>query len=182
MHMSDAMDKLRKIGIHIVKQNDRHLARMIHPGTNNNLPANLSDQSDISQCTFKGLQTQMGMYEVYATILGTPVSTAFGIHEENNQDLTSHGMTSAIMTLKVLQLSKYAMATNFIATTQAIDLRGGPELLSPATLPLYQWVRKYVPYIKCAQPLGHYVEKIASQLVDNPELIQNYINKIDYSS
>jgi phenylalanine ammonia-lyase len=177
MHMSDAMDKMRKIAVHVVKQNDRHLARMINPQSNNGLPANLSDKSDISQCTFKGLQTQMGMYEVYATIMAAPVSTAFGIHEENNQDLTSHGMTSAKMTFEVLKLTKYALATNLIAAAQAIDLRGGAHLLSPATLPLYNWVRSRVSYIKGSQPLGHYVETIAKELNKDEELM-NFILQI----
>jgi len=164
MHMSESLDALRKLAIHMVKQNDRHLNRMVNPNLNNGLPANLSDEGEISRCTFKGLQTQMGMMEVYATILAAPVNTAFGVHEELNQDLTSHAMTSGIMTLEVMKLLKRAMATNLIASCQAIDLRGGPELLSPPTRPLYDWLRERVPYIKVAQPLGHYVEDVAESL------------------
>jgi phenylalanine ammonia-lyase len=175
MHMSDTLDKLRKIAIHIVKQNDRHLARLIHPQLNNGLPANLSDQSAISQCTFKGLQTQMGMYEVYATLLAQPVSTAFGTHEELNQDITSHAMTSGVLTFEVLEITKRAIATNLIAGCQAIDLHGGPHLLSPLTKPLYEWARNQVPYIKTEQPLGHYVEEISQNLL-KPECINVVID------
>lgn len=177
MYMADALDKLRKILVHIVKQNDRHLARLINPHQNNNLPANLSDPKAISQCTFKGIQTQMGMYDVYATILATPVSTAFGVHEEANQDLTSHAMTSALLNEEVLKLTRYALATNLIASCQAIDLRGGPINLSPATKPIYDWVRKRVPYVVHEQPLGHYVEKISAELHD-PKLISIIITGI----
>jgi phenylalanine ammonia-lyase len=166
MHMSDTLDKLRKVAIHIVKQNDRHLARLIHPQMNNGLPANLSDAKDISQCTFKGVQTQMGMYEVYASALAVPISTAFGVHEELNQDITSHAMTSARLTLEVLDITKYAIASNFIAAAQAIDLRGGPELVSPVTKNLYTWLREQVPYTNKSQPLGNYVETIAANLSD----------------
>lgn len=175
MHMGDALDKLRKIAIHIVKQNDRHLARMIHPKLNNGLPANLSHPDSISQCTFKGLQTQMGMYDVYSSILGAPVTTAFGVHEELNQDVTSHAFTSAIMTNKVLKIARYAIATNLMATCQAIDLRGGKKLISPSTVPVYEWVRKTAPLIKKDQPLGHYVEQLSSKLDDrklNKHIIQ----------
>lgn len=174
MHMSDALDKMRKVATHIVKQNDRHLNRLVNPNLNNGLPANLSPEGAISKCVFKGLQTQMGMYEVYASVLAVPVSTAFGVHEELNQDITSHAMTSAIMTRQVLDLAKYAAATNLIAACQAIDLRGGSKLLSPATRPLYEWLRTRVPFVDTEQPLGHYVELIAQNLLSaelSPELI-----------
>lgn len=166
MHMAEVIDGLRKIMVHIVKQNDRHLARLVHPRFNNGLPANLSDKKAISRCTFKGLQTEMGMYEVYASMLGNPVTTMFGNHEEFNQDITSHAFTSGIIGNELLRLTKYAIAINFIAACQAIDLRGGPELLSPKTRPFYDWIRALVPYIEKEQPLGHYVEEVALHLLD----------------
>jgi histidine ammonia-lyase len=97
--------------------------------------------------------------------LAVPISTAFGIHEELNQDFTSHAMTSAWFTEQVMPIAKYAIATNFIAACQAIDLRGTDRLLSPMTKPLYHWLRDRVPYIKIEQPLGHYVELIADQIM-----------------
>ena len=175
MHMSDTLDKMRKVATHIVKQNDRHLSRLIHPKLNKNLSANLSDPKAISQCTFKGLQTQMGMYEVFATVMAAPVSTAFGIHEELNQDLTSHAFTSAIMTWRVMELVRFSMATNLIASCQAIDLQGGPDLLSPATKPLYEFTRKIVPFIVKEQPLGHFVEMVAEQLKSNQSLLEHFV-------
>lgn len=165
MHMSETLDKLRKIAIHLVKQNDRHLNRLVNPHLNNGLPPNLSDESAISKCTFKGLQTQMGMYDIFASSLAIPISTAFGIHEELNQDFTSHAMTSAWLTQQVLSVTKYAIATNFIAACQAIDLRGTDRLLSPTTKPLYRWLREFVPYIKLEQPLGHFVELVAQEIM-----------------
>jgi histidine ammonia-lyase len=167
MHMAESLDRIRKILLHIVKQNDRHLARLVHPLFNRGLPANLSDKNAVSQATFKGLQTQMGMFEVYSSLLVYPASTAFGTHEEFNQDITSHAPASSILARELMQIAKLATATNFIAACQAIDLRGGSKLLSPATKYLYDWLRQYVPYIKKEQPLGHYVEKVAGHLTDN---------------
>jgi phenylalanine ammonia-lyase len=164
MHLSEVIDGLRKVAIKIVKQNDRHLARLIHPDQNKNLPANLSGEKSVAKCVFKGLQTQMGMYEVYASILASPVSTAFGIHEELNQDVTSHAFTSAILTWDVLRLVKYSIATNLISACQAIDLRGGVKMLSPSTKDIYIWLRDKVPYIVKEQPMGHYIENISMDL------------------
>ncbi|OGM21227.1 hypothetical protein A2714_05470 [Candidatus Woesebacteria bacterium RIFCSPHIGHO2_01_FULL_38_9] len=165
MHMADSIDRLRKILIHIIKLNDRHLARLVHPKFSNGLPANLSDKKAISQTTFKGLQTQMGMYDVYSSLLVSPASTAFGIHEEFNQDVTSHAFSSAILSWELLRIARYAISTNLIASCQAIDLRGGPKLLSSTTKPLYEWVRDYVPFIKKEQPLGHYVEILSDNML-----------------
>ncbi|OGM18269.1 hypothetical protein A2686_03645 [Candidatus Woesebacteria bacterium RIFCSPHIGHO2_01_FULL_38_10] len=167
MYMSDALDKLRKIFVHIVKQNDRHMARLTHPAFNNGLPPNLSHQSAISQTTFKGLQTQMGMYEVFASLLATPVSTAFGVHEEFNQDITSHALTSALLTQEVLAIAKLAVASGLISACQAIDFRGGINLISPATREIFRWLRKRVPFIKKEQSLGFYVEKIADEILSD---------------
>lgn len=167
MHMSDTIDKLRKVAIHIVKQNDRHLSRLVHPALNNGLSANLSSHNSVSQCLFKGLQTQMGMYEVYASVLAAPFSTAFGVHEELNQDLTSHALSSALVTLEVMKVMKLAVATNLIAGCQAIDLRGGSELMSPVTQKYYHLIRNVVPFIDVEQPLGHYVEQVAELLTSS---------------
>jgi len=171
MHVAEAVDRMRKIMVHIVKQNDRHIARLVHPEFNNGLPANLSDKSALSQSTFKGLQTQMGMYEVYSMLLANPVTTMFGIHEEFNQDITSHSFTSAILAWELLQITRLSIATDFICACQAIDLRGGPKLLSPFTRPFYEWVRNKVPYIKKEQPLGGYVEELVS-LFSGSEIYQ----------
>lgn len=164
MHMAESLDKLRKIMVHIIKINDRHLSRLVHPAFNNGLPANLSDSSSVGQSTFKGLQTQMGMYEVYSSLLILPASTAFGIHEEFNQDITSHAPSSSILSWELLKITEYAIATNLIAACQAIDLRGGEDMLSDSTKQIYSWVRKIVPYIKKEQPLGYCVEEVADQI------------------
>ena len=178
MHMSDSLDRLRKILVHIIKLNDRHLARLVHPKFNNGLPANLSDKMAISQTTFKGLQTQMGMYDVYSSLLVNPASTAFGSHEEFNQDVTSHSFSSAILSWELLRIARYAIATNLIASCQAIDLRGGPDLLSPSTRLLYKWVRSNVPYIKKEQPLGHYVEKLSDDLLKG-RVVKSFLKDLE---
>jgi phenylalanine ammonia-lyase len=171
MHMVELIDRLRKVLTHVVKQNDRHLARLVHPQFNNGLPPNLSDRKAISKTTFKGLQNQMGMYEVYSTVLSVPVSTAFGSHEEFNQDITSHAFTSGIIARELIRVAKYSVATNLIAASQAIDLRGGGKLLSPYTRQFYRWVRGRVPYVEKEQALGSYVEKVSEELLSD-ELIK----------
>ncbi len=177
MHMVESMDRLRKILIHMIKQSDRHVSRLINPHLNNGLPANLSPQNAISQCVFKGVQTQMGMLDVFATTLATPLSTAFGVHEELNQDITSHAMTSAYLNQEVLRIAKIAIASNLISSCQAIDLRGGAELLSPRTQELYHFLRNKVPFIEQEQPLGHYIEEVAA-ILDGDEIFELMLNNL----
>jgi phenylalanine ammonia-lyase len=158
MYMVEVIDSLRKTLTHIVKINDRHMSRLIDPHENNGLPANLSDKEAISQCTFKGIQAQAGMFDVYSTYLSFPISTLFGVHEQNNQDLTSHAMTSGILARENLRVTWLSLSQLLIAQAQAVDLREGPEKLSPKTKNIYKFVREHVNYIKQEQPLGPIIE------------------------
>ncbi len=165
MHMVEVLDGLRKSITQAVKLNDRHLARMVAKHANNGLPANLSDKSAVTQCAFKGVQIQSGMLEVYSMALSMPISTLFGVHEEGNQDVTAHSLTSGIMGIENLRLLRYSIAQNLLAVSQAVDLRGGPRLLSPHTKPMYELVRSKVPYITKEQPLHNEIEVLYDTIV-----------------
>jgi len=177
MHMVEAMDSFRKIITQLVKRNDRHLARMIDTVDNNGLPANLSGSESVDQCTFKGVQIQSGMLEVYSMILSTPVSTLFGVHEERNQDITSHAVTSGILAMQNLDLLKYSLASNLIATAQGVDLRGGPDLLSPQTRPMYEFIRSYSKEVKRNRSLSGDIEKI-SHVLETGEVMKMARNHV----
>lgn len=164
MHMAEALDQARKITTQLIKRNDRHLARLIDQHENNGLPPNLSDPDSITHCTFKGVQIQSGMFDVYSILLANPVTTLFGTHEERNQDITSHALTSGIMAQQNLDLLRYSLSMNMIAVVQAIDLRGGKDLLAPKTKFLYEWIRKYSPYVKEERPLSGDIETIAEAI------------------
>lgn len=165
-HMVEVIDGLRKTMTQIIKLNDRHLARLVNPYENNGLPANLSDDKAITKCAFKGIQIQSGMFDVYSSLLSIPVSTFFGVHEEGNQDITSHALTSGILALENLRLLHYSLAQNLIAVSQAVDLRGGPSLLSPRTKPLYQFIRQRVSYVTKERPLHGDIENIYQSLLN----------------
>ncbi|HVA96268.1 MAG TPA: aromatic amino acid ammonia-lyase [Candidatus Acidoferrales bacterium] len=170
MHMVEVMDGLRKTLTQITKISDRHLARIINVNENNGLPPNLSDPRALSQCAFKGVQIQSGMFDVYSSLLSMPVSTFFGVHEENNQDITSHALTSGILGLENLRITRYALAQNLMAVTQAVDLRGGLELLAPQTKPVYEFIRNKIKYVEEERPLNNEIETIYDTL-KNGELM-----------
>ena len=165
-HMVDVMDNSRKILTHIVKLNDRHLARLVNPHENNGLPANLSDKKCISHCAFKGVQIQSGMFEVYSMLLSIPVSTFFGVHEEGNQDITSHALTSGIIGQDNLRIARYSLAQNLMAVCQAVDLRGGSKKLSKQSQPVYQLIRANSKYVTKERPLFNDIEAVYQLIVN----------------
>lgn len=177
MHMVEVMDGLRKTLTQIVKLNDRHLHRLVDPNENNDLPANLSDKAALTQCAFKGVQIQSGMFDVYSSLLSIPVSTFFGIHEEANQDITAHSLTSGILGLENLRLARYSTAQNLLAVVQAVDLRGGVKQLSPKTQPVYEFIRSKTKYVKKERPLNNEIETIY-EILKNGELLQVIMNEV----
>lgn len=181
-HMGEVIDNMRKIITRLIKRNDRHLHRLVSPHNSNGLPANLSDKRALSQCAFKGVQLQSGMFDVYSMLLSQPVTTMFGMHEESNQDITPHSLTSAIMAWENLKLLKYSLAMNLLAVAQATDLRGGAHLLSRQTQPIYEAVRKYADYVTVERPLFNDIEAIA-EIIDNGDLVGIILTKVlkDYS-
>jgi histidine ammonia-lyase len=160
MHAAEALDGLRKTLTHVVKLADRHLARLVNPHLSNGLPANLSELTAVTGCAFKGVQIQSGMLEVYSTLLSFPVTTLFGVHEEGNQDVTTHALTSGILALENLRLARYALAQNLLALAQAVDCRGGPGGLSPRTRPVYEFVRERAEYLTTEEPLHPAIERL----------------------
>ncbi len=163
-HMGESIDMMRKMITRFIKRNDRHLHRLVSPHENNGLPPNLSDPKAISSCAFKGIQLESGMFDVYSMTLAQPVTTLFGIHEESNQDITVHSLTSAILAWQNLEVLRYSLAMMLIAVCQAVDLRGGPDLLAPRTRPVYEFVRSRVAYVGKERSLAPDIEKIASTI------------------
>jgi len=177
MHMVECADSLRKVMTQIVKLNDRHLSRLVNPHENNGLSPNLSSHEAITQCAFKGVQIQSGMFEVYSMMLSMPVSTMFGVHEEMNQDITSHALTSGILGLENLRLTRYSIAQNLIAVAQAVDLRGGENNLSSKTRPVYKYIRDRVKLVTKERPLHNDIEKIYED-IKNGELMKVILKKV----
>jgi len=166
MYMVEVMDGLRKIITQTVKLNDRHLARLIDVNENNGLPANLSDKAAVTGCAFKGVQIQSGMFDVYSSLLSIPVSTFFGVHEERNQDITAHALTSGILGLDNLRLARYSTAQNLLAVCQAADLReGDADKLSPRTRPMYEFVRDRTEFVEEERPLHQDIEALYESMV-----------------
>ncbi len=176
-HMVEVIDGLRKTLTQITKLNDRHLFRLVSPTQNNGLSANLSDTEAITQCAFKGMQIQSGMFDVYSSLLSIPVSTFFGIHEEGNQDITTHALTSGILGIENLRITRYSLAQNLIAVCQAVDLRGGVNKLSPKTQPVYNFIREKVKYVTKERPLNNEIEAIYDTIVSR-EIIKVILENV----
>lgn len=164
MHMADSMDTLRRITTRIIKLNDRHLSKLVNPNENNGLPPNLSEEDAATHCAFKGIQVQSGMMEVYSQLLSIPITTMFGVHEEGNQDITSHALTSGILAKQNIELAQYSIAQNLLAIAQAVELRGGVKLMSEKTQPVYEFVRQKSKHVNSERPLNHEIEILKERI------------------
>jgi histidine ammonia-lyase len=100
------------------------------------------------------------MFDVYSTYLSFPITTLFGVHEEGNQDITTHALTSGILAAENLRVARYALAQTLLALAQAIDHRGGPALLAEATRPVYEFVRERAEYAVSERPLHMSIERL----------------------
>jgi histidine ammonia-lyase len=167
MHVAEVIDGLRKSMTQIVKLCDRHLARIINPDLNNGLPPNLSGDLAVTTCSFKGVQIQAGMFDVYSQILSIPVTTMFGVHEEGNQDITTHAITSGILAAENMRIARYSLAQTFLSIAQAVDLRGGPAYLSPRTRPIYEFIRERCDHVTHERPLYQDIESIYQTIVSD---------------
>lgn len=181
MHMVESMDSLRKTLTQITKLNDRHLSRLVSPIHNNGLPANLSDKNALTQCAFKGVQIQSGMFEVYSSLLSMPVSTFFGVHEEGNQDITSHALTSGILGLENLRVTRYSLAQQMLAVHQAVILRGGREQLSERSKKLFDFVHGKVSYVEKERPLHNEIESLYESITsgETTTIVNEMLTSID---
>jgi histidine ammonia-lyase len=104
-------------------------------------------------------------------LLSIPVGPFFGVHEEGNQDVTSHALTSGILGMESLRLTRYALAQHLLAVAQAVDLRGGPGLLSPRTRPVYEFLRGRVEFVEVERRLSREIEEVYRTL-ESGELAQ----------
>jgi histidine ammonia-lyase len=105
-----------------------------------------------------------------------PVSTFFGVHEEGNQDITSHALTSGIFGIENLRLAHYALAQTLFAVCQAVDLRGDSKKLSPKTQPIYDFVRSKTAYVKEERPLHNEIEILYEAIISGElnELLRRF--------
>lgn len=161
-----AMDQLRHYLGLLAKHLDVQIALLVAPEFNNGLPASLVGNTERGIDTgLKALQLTANSIMPMLLFYGNSLADRFPTHAEQfNQNLNSQGMGASCLTRKSLDLFEQYAALSLMFAVQAADLRtyaseghyDSRRRLSPATIPLYEAVRKATgrpcsadrPYIK----------------------------------
>lgn len=179
-----AMDHLRYyIGL-LAKHLDVQIALLVAPEFNGGLPPSLvGNPARKVNMGLKGLQLAGNSIMPLLTFFGNSLVDRFPTHAEQfNQNINSQGFGSANLARQAVETFQQYMAIALMFGVQAVDLRtyaltghyDARACLSPATVPLYEAVRKVVerpptanrPYIwnDDEQPLNAHIARIASDI------------------
>jgi phenylalanine ammonia-lyase len=124
------------------------------PEFNQGLPPSLvGNQGRKVNMGLKGLQISGNSMAPVVGFLGASLVDRFPTHAEQfNQNVNSLGLGSAVLARQSIDTAQQYMAVALMVATQAVDLRtyshtgryDAREMLSPATVPLYEAVREVV--------------------------------------
>ena len=179
-----AMDHLRYYLGLMAKHLDAQIALLAAPEFNNGLPPSLSGNPERKvNMGLKGLQINGNSIMPILTFLGNSLVDRFPVHAEQfNQNINSQGLGSANLARQSIAAFQQYMAVALMFGVQAVDLRthiiaghyDARQCLSPATVPLYEALRKTVgrppaadrPYIRNdhEQSLSDHIQCIAADI------------------
>ncbi|HVR30219.1 MAG TPA: aromatic amino acid ammonia-lyase [Thermoanaerobaculia bacterium] len=149
-----AMDQLRYFVGLLAKHLDVQIALLMAPEFNQGLPPSLvGNQARKVNMGLKGLQISGNSIMPVLGFLGNSLVDRFPTHAEQfNQNVNSLGLGSAVLARQSIDAACQYMGVALMVATQAVDLRtysttgryDARELLSPATVPLYDAIRAVV--------------------------------------
>ncbi len=148
------MDQLRYFLGLLAKHLDVQIALLMAPEFNQGLPPSLvGNQARKVNMGLKGLQISGNSIMPVVGFLGGSLVDRFPTHAEQfNQNVNSLGLGSAVLARQSIDTACQYMGVALMVATQAVDLRtysttgryDAREMLSPATVPLYEAVRDVV--------------------------------------
>ncbi len=124
---------------------ERRIEQLVNP-TLSGLPAFLTPNSGvnsgfmIAQYTAASLVSENKQLAFPSSIDSIPVSA-------NHEDHVSMGSIAALHTRKIIEHVHYILAIELLCASQAIDLTGIQDQISPTTLRAYQTIRNKIPML-----------------------------------
>jgi len=162
-HIARAMDGLKLDLANLANWAHSMMALLMDERFSNGLPASLSPHPGVYQ-GFKGTQI---VHTSLVTAL-RQMSSASSVHtlptEQFNQDIVSLGTNAALGAYEMAGLLRSALSILLLSLAQAVDLRGGPDLLAAGTAPLYRSVRRAGAYLDADRPLDVDIARLAAEL------------------
>ena len=146
-----AMDSTRYLIGLMCKHIDSQVALMITPAFSNGLtPALVGNMETGVNVGLKSLHIGMNQMSTQISYLGQSVADRFPTHAEMyNQNINSQAMNAANLARDQMDVTEHFLAAALLTGVQAVEVRSlaetgscdAREILSPATVPLYEAVR-----------------------------------------
>jgi phenylalanine ammonia-lyase len=127
------------------------------------LPANLTPEPGVN-CGFKGMQLSVTSLTCAVRQMAGPSSIHSLPTEQYNQDVVSLGMHAAVTAMDALECVRNETAMLLLASTQAVDLRGGPSKLGRGSRRIYDVVRQVARFQDRDRPMEQEVAAMAAKI------------------
>jgi len=127
------------------------------------LPMNLTPQPGVN-CGFKGMQLSVTSLTCAVRQMAGPSSIHSLPTEQYNQDVVSLGMHAAVTAMDALECVRNEAAMLLLASSQAVDLRGGPAKLGAGSRRIHQLVRRVARFQDVDRPMEQEVADVAAQI------------------
>jgi len=127
------------------------------------LPANLTPQPGVNS-GFKGMQLSVTSLACAVRQMAGPSSIHSLPTEQYNQDMVSLGMHAAVTAMDAMECLRNQTAMLLLASTQAVDLRGGPQKLGRGSRHVYDSVRQVAAFQDKDRAMEHEVAAVAAKI------------------
>jgi len=128
------------------------------------LPANLTPQPGVN-CGFKGMQLSVTSLACAVRQMAGPSTIHSLPTEQYNQDVVSLGMHAAVTAMDALECVRHETAMLLLASTQAVDLRGGPSKLGRGSRRIYEGVRQVARFQDVDRPMEREVAAVTAKIL-----------------
>ena len=127
------------------------------------LPANLTPQPGVN-CGFKGMQLSVTSLACAVRQMAGPSTIHALPTEQYNQDVVSLGMHAAVTAMDALECVRNETAMLLLASSQAVDLRGGPAKLGRGSRAAYDAVRQAAAFQDKDRPMEQEVAAVNAKI------------------
>ncbi|MBU0926936.1 MAG: histidine ammonia-lyase [Spirochaetes bacterium] len=141
-----AMDFLGIAVAELANVSERRIERLVNPALSNGLPAFLVQDGGLNS-GFMIVQYSAASLVSENKVLAHPASVDSIPSSANQEDHVSMGTIAARKAREILGNARAVIAMELLAACQAVDLRGGPDSLSPATRAAYRVLRSAAPMV-----------------------------------
>ncbi|MDX9897733.1 MAG: histidine ammonia-lyase [Spirochaetia bacterium] len=142
-----AMDFLGIAVAELANVSERRIERLVNPSLSNGLPAFLVKDGGLNS-GFMIIQYSAASLVSENKVLAHPASVDSIPSSANQEDHVSMGTIAARKAREILGNSRSVLALELLTACQAVDMRGGPGSLSPATAAAYRVLRSAVPMVE----------------------------------